>query len=341
MHGGNGYEQARRLSHSGMRRLIRQVPIGLTKQVAARAARDELHERAAALAFRFFLALFPFSIFVAALAAFVASVLPVEDPAGRIVTLLGQAPTHLGDLLRDQIVEVVGTQQPGLLSFGVLGTLVVVTSGANALIAAMNRAYGVEETRPAWRRYLLAIGLSLLAGTSLVAAAVLLVAGEAFGSELAGALGVTGPYRTVTHLARWPITVLVLLLVSDFLYWAAPNVDLPWKWVTPGAVLFTAGWLLATFLFSVYVAHFGSYSVAYGTLAGAAVLMIWLYLTAYALLLGAELNAVVDERLSPREMATQRSETREEARRQRGAPREARRDTVSDLEQAGRGEGRL
>jgi membrane protein len=186
----------------------------------------------------------------------------------------------------------------------------------NALIQAMDGAYRVAETRPAWKRCALAIGLTLLAGATLVSAFVLLVVGEVFGLRIAQALGIAELYRAVLAPGRWAAIALALLLAMAVLYRTAPNVDPPWRWVLPGAALFTAGWSLATYAFSLYVANFGAYSATYGTLGGAAVLLIWFYVSSLLLLLGAELNAYVVERTEPAQMAAQRGQRDREQRAQ-------------------------
>jgi membrane protein len=270
--------------------------VDVSKEWVRRVVRDDVSGLAAELAYWFFLSLFPFFIFLAALGGFVATILDVRDPTQQIVDLLGTTmPPDATRLVRPQIEHVVGTRNPGLLSLGILGAIWSATGWATATIKAMNRAYAVQETRPFWRRYLLAFGLMLLTGSVLVGAFVLFVAGRVFGQQIAAAVELEGAFRIVVDLARWPAAVILLLLGSASLYWAAPNRDLRLRWITPGAVLFAAGWLVATYLFTQYVAVFGSYNATYGTLGGVAVLLVWFYLTAFILLAGAELNAVIDE----------------------------------------------
>ena len=141
---------------------------------------------------------------------------------------------------------------PGLLSLGVGGSLLVATGGMNAVIKAMNRAYGVEESRSFWKRYLLALGLTLLAGTAIIGAFVLFVGGWVFGAELATALGLQRSFRLLVDVVYWPTIGLLLMLAVSVLYWAAPNIDLRFKLVTPGALIFTVGWLAATAAFAAY-----------------------------------------------------------------------------------------
>lgn len=133
---------------------------------------------------------------------------------------------------------------------------------------------------------------------------------ELFARQIAGVLQL--PSVSLT-LARWPIAGALLLLATAFLYWAAPNADLKFKWVTPGSVLFAVGWLVATVVFAIYVEHFASYNATYGTLGGAVVLLVWFFLTGYILVLGAELNAIIDQQVDPAGLAARRQRKRAEA----------------------------
>ncbi|MDP8922889.1 MAG: YihY/virulence factor BrkB family protein [Chloroflexota bacterium] len=284
------------------------------KRLVAQVNSDDVFGLAAELAYRFFLAMFPFLIFLTALASFVATTFSVRDPSQQIVDLLARLmPPEATELIRPQIERTISTNQGGLMSFGILLTLWVAAGGFNAVIKAMNRAYDVEESRPFWKKYLLALGMTLLAGTFIVGAFVLLVVGQVFGRQIAEALGLGGTYQAVVGLARWPAVVALLVVATAFIYWAAPNMDLPWKWITPGSVLFVVGWLVATALFTFYVSNFGSYAATYGALAGVVVLLLWFYLTGIILLVGAELNAIVDQAMEPEKVERKRGEKRREA----------------------------
>jgi membrane protein len=91
----------------------------------------------------------------------------------------------------------------------------------------------------------------------------------------------------------------LLLLAVAVVLWATPNADLPFRWISPGAVAFVVVWLPATALFSFYVANFGSYNATYGALGGTVVLLIWLYLTSFVLLVAAEINDILIEEKAP------------------------------------------
>ena len=190
-------------------RLGRIHVVDVGREWAKRVFRDDVFGLAAELAYWFFLSLFPFFIFLAALGGFVAVILDVRDPTQQIVDLLGATmPPEATGLVRPQIEHVVGTRNPGLLSLGILGAIWTATGWASATIKAMNRAYAVRETRPFWQQYVLAFGLMLVTSSVLVGAFVLFVAGQVFGHQIAAAIGLEGVFQVVVNLARWPATSL-------------------------------------------------------------------------------------------------------------------------------------
>lgn len=286
-----------------------------TKQVGSQISRDNVSILASALAYRFFLALFPFFIFLTALGGLVARVSGIQNPADQILGYLGNLPPGLAGVVRDQLRAVLEAQQPALLSVGILGAIWASSAGMNAVIKAMNLAYDVEETRPWWKKTLLGTGMTLLAGTFLVLAFVLLVAGQFIGGLVANALGLGGVWQAVAGIVNWALALVLLMMGTGFMYWAAPNIDLPWRWVWPGTVLFAVGWLLATLLFAFYAMNFGSYNATYGALGGVVVLLVWFYLTAFILLVGAEVNAVIHEQQAPTKMDRERRVKQQEAKR--------------------------
>lgn len=256
--------------------------------------RDDVALLASALAFRFFLALFPFFLFLAALSGVVVWLLQIEDPADKMLELLGELPGGVAEALRAELQSLLDERRPGALSLGVLGTIGITPSGVSALMKAMNGAYDVEETRTFWRRSLIAVLATLLAGPLVISVFVLLMYGDVLGRYVAGAVGLADIYRIVLPVGRWLVLLGTLLVVTAGVYRAAPNLSLGWKRVVPGALAFTASWVGLTALFSLYVDTFRTYGATYGTLASVAILLVWFYLTAVLLLLGAEVNALVD-----------------------------------------------
>jgi membrane protein len=281
--------------------VVGKLNVGAAARAWAHAVvHDEVTGLAAELAYYFFLSLFPFFIFLTALGGFAAAILHVQNPTEQIVGILSTyMPSEATRLVRPEIERLVGRQAPGTLSLGLVFAVWAATSGANAVIRAMNRAYDVQETRPFLRRYALALGLTVLSATVLVVSFILFVGARVFGQEISSSLGLEQAYDWLLDTISWLLVAALLLPGSAFLYWAAPNIHLRALWVLPGAVFFTAGWLIATYLFTFYVRQFGSYGATYGTLGGVAVLLVWLFLTGLVLLTGAELNAAIDRQVDP------------------------------------------
>ncbi|HXH21790.1 MAG TPA: YihY/virulence factor BrkB family protein [Dehalococcoidia bacterium] len=270
------------------------------RRLAKEVSDDDLSGLAAELAYRFFLALFPFFVFLAAAGGLAADLAGVQNPADEVMDWLGDTlPEDASSVLRTEMEGVIEERDEALLSAGILGAIWAASSGVGSVIKGMNRVYEVKEARPLWKRYAMSVGLTVFGGLAIIAAFVILVGGQVGGLALAGEIGLRGAAAALFTLARWPVVVGLLLLAVAFLYWLAPNADLPFKWITPGAALFTVGWLLVSFLFGLYVANFASYGATYGTLGGVVVLMVWFYLTAFLLLLGAQVNAVLAREAAP------------------------------------------
>lgn len=274
--------------------------VGYAREFWGELSADDVGDFAAGLSYRFLLALFPFFIFIAALGGFVSRLLDVADPSFEILNRLGDAlPNDARSVLDTQLSSVLERQQPGPLSAGLVGAIWAAAGGMGATMKAMNHVYDVPETRPFWRRTLLAVGLTLFGGTFFVVAFVLAVAGQTLGSAAADAIGIGDSARFVMYGGGYALALSLLLVALAFLYWAAPNAQMSFRWITPGAILFTVVWLASTLLFGLYVSHLGSYNATYGALGGVVILMVWFYLTSYILLAGAELNAMIAKRQAP------------------------------------------
>jgi membrane protein len=264
---------------------------------------------AAELAYRFLFAVFPFGLFLAALGAFAAGWLGIENPAQQIVDGLGDnLPPALASALAPELERVIGTARPGLLSFGAIAALWAATGGTNALIKAMNRAYDVEETRSFVPRTLLAIGLTLLGSLGILVSFVTIVGGALVTEQIAEQLGLSGQAWFLLSLARWPAVFVLLVVAVAILYRLAPNVRTPWRWAFGGAALFTAGWLIATWAFAWYVGTMGNYGATYGALGGVIVLMLWFYLTGLLLVGAAALTASAASVVEPERFEARRRE---------------------------------
>jgi membrane protein len=164
------------------------------------------------------------------------------------------------------------------------------SSGVGYLITAVNMAYDEDETRGFVRRKLLALGMTLGAIVFVLLAIGLFAAEAAIGGNVAT------PVRILLEAVRFALAVVLITVALAVIYRLAPDRDAPrLRWVSTGAVVATVIWLAASIGFSIYVATFGSYAKTYGSLAAVVVLMLWLWLTVYAILLGAEINAEAEE----------------------------------------------
>jgi membrane protein len=182
-----------------------------------------------------------------------------------------------------------------------LGTSVYGASGAfGAVGRALNVVWRVQEGRGFVKRKLHDIGWTALLLVLIVIIFVLVFLGGDVASDLLGVIGLGDTAADVWLILRWPAALVFAMLVYAIVYYAAPNVEVPrFQFITPGAVIGVVAWILASAGFFFYVANFSSYSATYGAFAAAVILLVWLWLTNVVLLLGAELNAVIELRRSP------------------------------------------
>lgn len=294
------------------------VPFG--KRVFKEFSADDISGLAAELSYRFFLALFPFFIFLAALGGFIAAAVSSGDPTQRLMDQIGSAlPADARSILQEQVRGVLDSRSGGLLSVGIIGAIWASSGAAKALIKALNRVYGVPETRSFWKSTSLALAMTFAGSLSILGSFALLVATQAFGNDIADAVGAGGAFELTVAIVRWPIVIVLVMFAVGLIYWLAPNINVPFRLVSPGAAAFTVVWLLTALAFGLYVANFGSYNKTYGTLGGVVVLLTWLYLSNVMLLLGAEINATLAELREPHTQESRRAEVIEQAARKTSA----------------------
>lgn len=263
-------------------------PLDLGKRSVRGFTSDDMTTYAAALAYHALFALFPFLIFLIAVLSF------LHIP--NFFTWLleqGQAalPQSAYQQLHDAVMQIQNQSQGGLLTFGIVAAVWGASSGVRSLMNALNVAYDVEETRPSWKRYLLSILYTLALAVLLIAATGLMLLGPQAMDWLAGQIGLGGAFVTLWTWLRWPVLVVLLMLVAALVYAVAPNVDEPFRFITPGAILAVLMWIVASVAFSLYVSNFANYNATYGSLGGVVVLLFYFFVSAAVLLLGAEVNA--------------------------------------------------
>lgn len=280
------------------------IPAGGWKQILVR-TKDEIKADNVALmaggvAFYAMLALVP------ALIAAITVWGLVSDPAQieqQINSFASQLPAGAGDLLTSQVTSVADNSSSALgwtLVASLLAALWSASSGTKGLMNAVNAAYDEPETRG----FLKERGLALALTIGLVFFGLILIGLIAVVPAVLGVIGLGTAAEYAIAWGRWPLLALALVAGLAVIYRFAPDRDEPrWSWLTPGAVVAVVLWLAASVGFAVYVNSFGSYNETYGAMAGVIVLMLWLFLSAFAILVGAELNAEA-ERQTRRDTTT-------------------------------------
>ncbi len=245
-------------------------------------------QMAAALAYYFVLSLFPALIFLSAVVAY----LPVPDLFNQALALMARfLPADSMGLVQRVLADVVTPNRETFLSFGILGTIWTASGGFAAAIEALNIAYEVEDDRPFWKTRPLALGLAFIIGALLLIALCVMVVGPRFGQWLAVRVHLSKLFVLLWPYIHWTIAVGFTVLAIEALYFLAPNVKQRFRATLPGAVLAVGCWIALSYLLGVYFRHFGTFNKTYGTLGGAIALMVWLYWTGFAMLVGALLNA--------------------------------------------------
>lgn len=250
-------------------------------------SRDSVTDWAGAVTYSGVMALFPFVLFLVALA----SVLISPGQAEQIVEQLGEvAPQNVTEIVGDRIRAISSQSQTGLLTVGALVALWSASSGVAGVQRALNTIYGVKEGRPFWK----ARGIALL--MTLVASVLALVAGLVAVAAAPVANAMPGPLGAAILWLRLPVAGLVMMLLWALLYYALPDVEQEFRFITPGSVMGVVVWVLASWGFSLYVANFGKYEAVYGSVGGVIVMLLWMYISSVVLLLGAEANAVIEHK---------------------------------------------
>jgi membrane protein len=262
------------------------------KRTALEFNEDHMTDWAAALTYYGLLSLFPALIVLVAIVGLFGDPTSTTNTLTSIVNKLGPssaASTYAGPI--KSITSHRGAS--GILFVVGIATALWAASGyVGAFIRAANVIYETPEGRPFWKLRPLQLGVTLLMVLMLAVTALALVLTGPIVDAVAGPLGIGSTATTIWDIAKWPVLLGVVLLMLAVLYHASPNAKLPgFRWVTPGAVFALVVWIVASVAFAFYVGNFGSYDKTYGTLGGAVVLLVWMWISNCALLLGMELNA--------------------------------------------------
>lgn len=252
---------------------------------------DNVFNGAAALGYYLTLAIFPAMILLMTVIAY----LPIEQVDKEIMGMLRQAlPEEASNMVSRVVSEVTGNRRGGLLSFGLIGTIWAASTGMYAVMRQLNITYDVTEDRGFIQYRAWALLLSLVVGVLIVAAFSLIVLGNAIGEWLG-----VGESAILFDVLRWVVIVVALLLGFALIYKFGPNVEQKFRFITPGSVLGVAMLVLASLGFSIYVSNFADYNATYGSIGAVIILMLWLYIAGLVILVGSEINALL-EHYSPK-----------------------------------------
>jgi membrane protein len=196
-------------------------------------------------------------------------------------------------LVRKILGDVITPNRGAFLSFGLLGILWTASGGFAAVIEALNMAYDVDDDRPFWKTRPLAVALAFITGALLLVALAVIIVGPRFGGWLAGKVHLSGMFVFLWPYIHWTVAIGFTILAVEAVYFLAPNVKQRFLATVPGAVLAVGCWIALSYLLGIYFRHFANFNKTYGTMGAAVALMVWLYWTGFAVLVGAELNAEI------------------------------------------------
>lgn len=257
-------------------------------------SQSEMFGRAAQLSYYFLLAIIPMLLCLTSITGFVMG--SHSGLTHNFFEYLSELmPPAAFELVRAAMLDIRKGTSGGTLSFGLLAALWAASSGVDAIGNSLNAAYAVKETRPWWKTRAIAVGLTLGFATLTVVALVLVLYGGRIADIIQVYFGFDKWFSLVWRIVQYPIVISFILCALALVYYCLPNLKVRnWKWITPGSVVGTALWLLASLGFRAYLHYFDTYSKTYGSLGAVIVLMLWLYMTSAAILLGGRINSEIE-----------------------------------------------
>lgn len=266
----------------------------LVRKVIAGVNQDNLTGRAAELAFNFVLALFPLFIFLlSVLGLFAARAIALREDLFVYVSQV--LPPDAAQVVGKTLNEVMRNASNGKLTFGIVLTVWFASGGMTSLMSALNGVYRVNERR-SWVKvraisFVLTIAISLL----IILALVIVLSGGYLANRVGVYFGLHDVAVLTSRVVQWPVAIAFVTFSFSLIYYFAPDLEEQhWYWITPGSILGVLLWIGASFAFRAYLHFFNTYSRTYGSLGAVMILMMWLYVTGFAFLLGGDINAQIE-----------------------------------------------
>jgi membrane protein len=267
----------------------------LTRVIYSELVRTRGFTIAAALAFYFMMSLVPLLVVFSSLLQF----LPIPNVFQQLLNLMAEiVPPDAMTFVERIVADILTPNRGKLLSFGILGYLWAASGGFSSLIESLDIAYGVEVSRPWWRDRLRALTLTLTSGGLVSVSMLLLLAGPHFGHFVNEVFPIPHAIELFWPVLRVVLTGATFVAALELVYYLGPNCRHSFFSTLPGALLAIGIWILGSIGLDYYLEHLSNYNATYGSMGAVIGLMLWLYLTALAILIGAELNAELVKRRS-------------------------------------------
>lgn len=249
---------------------------------------DDIFALGAQLAYYLMLSFFPFLIFLMTVVGF--SRLNSADILDGLRAIL---PNNVFNLVDTTVVELIETQNAGLLGASIILTSWSASSGFRAVIKGINKAYNIKESRSFIKRAFIAVFFTLALVLIIMLTLAMLVFGEVIGKYILSIVPFKEIITSIWNMSRYIIVILMMIWIFAGIYRYAPAKKFPWREVFPGAIVSTLGWIIVSLGFSYYINNIANYSRLYGSVGAVFVLMTWLYITSMILIFGAEFNSVL------------------------------------------------
>lgn len=282
-----------------------QVDVPLTRRLGLRDFVKELFKQigddhvgafAGNLAYQGLFAIFPFALFLVSLLA----IFHATNLVNQLINLAAKTlPPEALTLIKQNVLPIAQSRATGAFTVSAVISILLALWGISgafrAVMEAMNVMYNVKDTRPFWKKYAVSIVIALSVTALLVGAFVLAVFGGTIGAGLANHIGLGNAFTLAWDILQWPVLIAGVMLAFGLVYFLAPDVKQRFRFISPGSIVAVVAWLAFSLLFSLFVNAFGTYNKTYGTLAGLIILLLYMYYTAFFLLVGGEINQVIEE----------------------------------------------
>lgn len=272
----------------------------LLKKVFGGIDEDNLIGRAAELAFNFVLALFPLFIFLfSLLGVFASRGTALRDNLFSYVYQV--LPTAAAEVVGNTLHEVMANASNSKLTFGILLTIWFASGGMSSLISALNGVYEVKEVRSFIKIRAISFVLTIAISVLIILALIVVLSGGYLADTVGAYYGLRNAAVATWKILQWPVAIAFVTLAFSMIYYFAPDLEEQhWYWITPGSIFGVLLWIATSFAFRAYLHFFNTYSRTYGSLGAVMILLMWLYVTGFAFLLGGEINAQIEHAAAKR-----------------------------------------